>query len=204
MLICCLHAKHWETICPLPFRHLLVQIQQMKHQNNVWNQFLINNKDIRLTLLMSFWCFHCQFWASKSQLDGFPHRPQGVVETGINLSVWSPLRTVNETYGRCLIFTAFDYVFCTTSKSNYFVKLLQTPWLVCMYQTFAFWFQVFATETRTNEKYRTSCNITVFIEYKNTYDFATRTSSSLNINSISITCLSTWTLLVVAISRMIL
>ena len=124
MLICCPHAKRWETICPLPFRHLLVQIQQMKHQNNVWNQFLIIDKGIRLTLLMSFWCFHCQFWASKSQLDRFPHRPKSVVETGINLSVWSPLRTVNETYGRCLIFTAFDYVFCTTSKSSYFTNTM--------------------------------------------------------------------------------
>ena len=30
---------------PYPDRHLLVQSQQLKHQNNVWNLFKVNNKD---------------------------------------------------------------------------------------------------------------------------------------------------------------
>ena len=33
----------------LPCRHLLVQSQQWKHQNNVWNMFKINNKDTWMT-----------------------------------------------------------------------------------------------------------------------------------------------------------
>ena len=32
-----------------PSRNLLVQSQQGKHQNNVWNLFKVNNKDTRTT-----------------------------------------------------------------------------------------------------------------------------------------------------------
>ena len=57
MLIYCLYAKLWTIICSLPSRHLIVQCQQMKHQNNVWSQFLANDKDIRSTSVTFFWCF---------------------------------------------------------------------------------------------------------------------------------------------------
>ena len=51
-----------------PSRHLLVQSQQLKHQNNVWNMFKVNNKDSRTTSLTLFWCFHCRLWTSKCRL----------------------------------------------------------------------------------------------------------------------------------------
>ena len=64
----------------LPSRHLLVQSQQWKHQNNVWNLFNVNNKEnkngvvlVSLSLTLNrfstlFWCFHCWLWASKYRL----------------------------------------------------------------------------------------------------------------------------------------
>ena len=36
----------------------LVQIQQLKHQNNKWNLFKVNNRDTSMT-------FHCWLWTSK-------------------------------------------------------------------------------------------------------------------------------------------
>ena len=42
-------------------RHLLDQIQQLKYQNNVWNLFKVNNKDIRMTSITSFWCLIANF-----------------------------------------------------------------------------------------------------------------------------------------------
>ena len=42
-----------------PSRHLLVQSQQEKHRDNVWNLFKINNKNTRATSLTSFCCLLC-------------------------------------------------------------------------------------------------------------------------------------------------
>ena len=42
-------------------RHLPVQSQQRKHQNNVRNLFKFNNKDARATSVMSFWFFYRVF-----------------------------------------------------------------------------------------------------------------------------------------------
>ena len=66
---------------PYPSRHLLVQSQQWKHQNNVWNLTKVNNKDtdvndvVLVSLLLTlyklytlFWCFHCWLWTSKWSL----------------------------------------------------------------------------------------------------------------------------------------
>ena len=39
-------------------RHLLVEIQQWKHQKNVWNLFKVNNIDARMTSLKSFGCLY--------------------------------------------------------------------------------------------------------------------------------------------------
>ena len=38
---------HWTDVCPLPSWHLLVQSQQWKHQNNVWNLFKFNSENFR-------------------------------------------------------------------------------------------------------------------------------------------------------------
>ena len=54
-----------------PSRHLLIQSQQRKHQNNVWNLFNVNNKDIRTTSLTSFWCL---YW----YLEEISHNCSGV------------------------------------------------------------------------------------------------------------------------------
>ena len=43
-------------------RQLLVQSQQRKHQNNVWNLFKVNNKDTRRTSATSLWCLYCWLW----------------------------------------------------------------------------------------------------------------------------------------------
>ena len=57
--------------CEITSRYLLVESQQWKHQNNVWNPFKFNskenrttfNKDTRTTLMASFWClFWKWFW----------------------------------------------------------------------------------------------------------------------------------------------
>ena len=40
-------------------RHLLVQSQQLKHQNNERYLFKVNKKDISTTSLMSSWCLYC-------------------------------------------------------------------------------------------------------------------------------------------------
>ena len=49
-----LTEKFFNYLCPT--RHLLVQSQQWKQQNNVWNLFKGNNKDTRIT---SFCCLYC-------------------------------------------------------------------------------------------------------------------------------------------------
>ena len=48
-------------------RYLLVRSQKRK-QKNVCNLFQVDNKDIRTTLMMSFWCFHCWLWSRKCWL----------------------------------------------------------------------------------------------------------------------------------------
>ena len=42
--------------------HLLVQSQQWKHRNKVWNLFKVNNNDIRTKSVTSFSWFYCYFW----------------------------------------------------------------------------------------------------------------------------------------------
>ena len=46
-----------------PSRHLLVQSQQWKHKNNVWNIFKVDNVD-PLTPSMTFWCLYWYFGTS--------------------------------------------------------------------------------------------------------------------------------------------
>ena len=57
----------------VPSRHSLVQIQQYKHQYNVWNLFkVIDVIDLVLVSLLltlnrfetMFWCFHCWLWTT--------------------------------------------------------------------------------------------------------------------------------------------
>ena len=57
----CLFSNIYQVfyILPMPSWHLLVQSQQWKHQNNVWNMFKVNNKDTKTTSLTSFWCLYC-------------------------------------------------------------------------------------------------------------------------------------------------
>ena len=43
-----------DNIKKWPSRHLPVQSQQWKHQNNVWNRFKVNNNNNRTTSLTSF------------------------------------------------------------------------------------------------------------------------------------------------------
>ena len=58
-----------------PSWHLPAQTQQLKHENNQWVLFKVNNKDIVFVSLLStwnwfhivFWCFH-YFWTSKPWL----------------------------------------------------------------------------------------------------------------------------------------
>ena len=58
------------SLCHSPSWHLLVDNQQPKHKNNVYNLFKVNNKDVNdivlvfLLLILDrfnllFWCFHC-------------------------------------------------------------------------------------------------------------------------------------------------
>ena len=42
-----------------PRQCLLVQSEQRKYQNNMWNLFKVNNKDSRTTSLTFFWCLYC-------------------------------------------------------------------------------------------------------------------------------------------------
>ena len=63
--------------------YLLVQSQQWKHQNNMWNLFKVNNKDTRttsLTLLFTLnrfhilhWCFYCWIWTGSCWLRIYLH-----------------------------------------------------------------------------------------------------------------------------------
>ena len=52
-------SNPWKV---LPSRHLLVQSQQWKHQNNVWNLFKVNDKDFRIKSMMSLWCIYYQIF----------------------------------------------------------------------------------------------------------------------------------------------
>ena len=45
-----------------PSRYIIVQSQQRKYENNVWNLSKIDNENTRLTSVTSFWCFYCQLW----------------------------------------------------------------------------------------------------------------------------------------------
>ena len=46
----------------IPSWHLLVQSQQRKHQNNAWNMFNVDNKDIRMISLILFWYLYHWLW----------------------------------------------------------------------------------------------------------------------------------------------
>ena len=59
----CFLEHLWTIACIkdwLPTWHLLVQSQQCKHQDNVWNLFKINNKVTRMTSMTLLWCLYCQ------------------------------------------------------------------------------------------------------------------------------------------------
>ena len=60
---------HWQ-----PNRHLHIQSQTWKYQNNVLNLFRVHWR-LLVSLLLTltsfhilFWCFHCCLWPSKFQL----------------------------------------------------------------------------------------------------------------------------------------
>ena len=60
LLLLLLKINVFHTQYPVPSRHLLVQGQRLKRQNNVWNPLKVTNKDIRTTSLTSsgwFWCY---------------------------------------------------------------------------------------------------------------------------------------------------
>ena len=53
---------HWHdyfTWSKVVIWYLLVQSQQWKHQNNVWNLFKVNNKDARTRS----WYLYCSLWS---------------------------------------------------------------------------------------------------------------------------------------------
>ena len=57
------YTKAFSNPCQvLPSRHLLVQIQQSKQQNNVWSLFKVNDKDIRTKSMMSLLCIYYQIF----------------------------------------------------------------------------------------------------------------------------------------------
>ena len=72
----------WRMSPPLACIYLLVQSQQCKHQNNLWNLFNLAKRHhngiiviVLVSLLLTldrfqilFWCFHCCFWANKYRL----------------------------------------------------------------------------------------------------------------------------------------
>ena len=52
-------AENIEEWKHYPRWHLSGQSRQWKHQNNVWNLFKVDNRDIRTTSVTSFWCLCC-------------------------------------------------------------------------------------------------------------------------------------------------
>ena len=56
--------------CLLLSQHLLVQSQQWKRHNNMWNLFKVNNKDIRTTSLTSFWRLYSDLWTDFTYCSG--------------------------------------------------------------------------------------------------------------------------------------
>ena len=51
-------------------KHLLVQSQQWKHLNNMWNLLKFNIKDSKTVTLASFWCLYCSLWADFTYFTG--------------------------------------------------------------------------------------------------------------------------------------
>ena len=64
------HLETWCRISPIlqPDRvhyvsqNLLIESQQWKHQNNVWNLSKVNNKNTRMASVTPFWCRYWQLW----------------------------------------------------------------------------------------------------------------------------------------------
>ena len=52
--------------------YFLVQCQQWKHQNNVWNLFKVNNKDTRTASVTSFLYLYCKLWTNFTYFPGVP------------------------------------------------------------------------------------------------------------------------------------
>ena len=57
-----LHFLIYLSGFSLPSRHLLVQSQQWKQQNNMWNIFRVNKKETRMTSMALFWRHYCKLW----------------------------------------------------------------------------------------------------------------------------------------------
>ena len=65
--------------------YLLVQSQQWKQQNKVWNLFKVNNKDTRTTS-MTKGCFHYWLWPSKCRLG--TSKSKSLMENFAYLTGW--------------------------------------------------------------------------------------------------------------------
>ena len=60
------HFDYFVT--QLPSRHLLVQGQQWKHKNNLWNLHKVNNKNTRATSMASLLCLYCKILTDFTRL----------------------------------------------------------------------------------------------------------------------------------------
>ena len=107
-------------ILELPRRHILLQSQQRKHQNNGWNLFKVNNKDTRATSVMLhlllltlnlfhklLWCFHCGVWTNKCHLGW---------------RVFVNSEYISFTVILCLMFT-FNIYLCASAKAGLKTKV---------------------------------------------------------------------------------
>ena len=65
-----IHTR-FGTVFYNPGRHLLVQSQQWKRQNNVCSLFKFNNKDKRIMSLTLFLCLYLQLWTDFTQISLF-------------------------------------------------------------------------------------------------------------------------------------
>ena len=65
--------SYWKQVDLVSYYHgwdLLVESQQLKHQDNIWNLFRFNNKDTRTTSMTSFWCLDCWFGTYIAHIAG--------------------------------------------------------------------------------------------------------------------------------------
>ena len=74
----------------VPSRYLLVESQQWKHENNLWNLFKAINKDTRMILLTSFWFLYCYIWTDFTNCSrvSIVHFEQVNVGWVVKLAMW--------------------------------------------------------------------------------------------------------------------